>query len=86
MNVNIGLSEFTFVKQRKELRIAKSNIGGVYPDSITVRSHHTGNEVKFVYDAEAAMRNEFWDGILAEYIPVQDIKNVASLIVFAEEF
>lgn len=55
----------------------------VFPRELIVHSNHTGRKITFIHDDAAAERNEFWDGLLAEYIPLERC-NVTKLVIRAE--
>lgn len=38
-----------------------------FPKYVVVRSNHTGRVITFVANEEAAIANEFWDGMQMEY-------------------
>jgi hypothetical protein len=68
-------SDFFYDKKNKAMTCKMSTLGlNRFPRSITIKSDYTGREILFVYDGEAAERNEGWDGELAEYVSVGDIK------------
>jgi hypothetical protein len=72
MTTTHSLQRFEFNKKQRTLCANLSDLGmkwNALPTEITVRSHHTGVAVTFVYDTEAAERNEFWDGEMCEYKP-----------------
>ncbi len=56
-----------------------------FPDVVEVTSTHTGRTVKFKYDVEAALENEFWDGEMAKYRPLDADVKVTSLTVYPYE-
>lgn len=77
-------SDFVFNPRTKVMtaRLQELKLGNSFPRQIEVRSEHTGRVVKFTYDIEAAERNEWWDGEMAEYVPVGDA-NVKKLVITA---
>lgn len=52
-----------------------------FPKRLVVTSHHTGNKATFMYDEEAAMRAEFWDGMEAHYRCMEPRANAEYLIL-----
>jgi hypothetical protein len=85
-NIELSLQQFQFVRKSGLLSIASKYVNGrQFPDTIDIRSHHTGRVVRFVKDTEAAIRNEFWDGEACQYKPLEPIPNVKSLMVFCDE-
>lgn len=80
-------SQFTFDKNTKRMVGEASELGmrpGNFPQSLDVVSDHTGRTVRFVYDLAEALRNEFWDGEMVEYVPsaVDGKVNVERLVIF----
>ncbi len=66
-------NQFRFNKDRRTLSASMSAIIGQFyvggfPSKFTLESAHTGRVVEFETDDEAAIRNEFWDGEMCEYI------------------
>lgn len=80
----LNTSDFVFNQRTKVMsaRLPELNIGNSFPRQLEVRSEHTGRVVKFTYDNDAAERNEWWDGEMAEYVPVGDA-NVKKLVITA---
>lgn len=79
-------NQFTFDKNTKRMVAEASDLGlraGDFPQSLDVVSDHTGRTVRFVYDLAEALRNEFWDGEMVEYVPTSvDSKiNARKLII-----
>lgn len=70
-----------FIKARKVLRVTRAVVGG-FPQKIEVVSSNTGRKMVFVVDVEAGMANEFWDGEMCEYVPVEPLPNVVKLVVY----
>lgn len=67
--VVVSLRDFAYDKDQKKLSAASELTAGTFPPKLKVISHHTGAAIIFVQDDAAAMRNEFWDGEMMEYIP-----------------
>jgi len=79
----IDLHRFAFNKTSGLLSASLSDLGmRKLPQEVEIRSHLTGHVVRFVYDNEAAMRAEFWDGEMAEYKPTSDCR-VKKLAIIA---
>lgn len=78
----ISLAHFDFDPSNGSLTISSDSFGGMFPTEIIVHSHHTGNQIKFIIDHAAAARNEFWDGEMCEYIPIQPTNNCSRLTVY----
>ena len=75
--------QFIFKKQSKVLYGFCPDLGMKnFPDSFTVVSAHTGTEVKFVYDSDAAEQNEWWDGEMAQYRPLGDVPNCRAAVLY----
>ena len=74
--------DFVYNKKTKTMSREMPALGlDEFPRNITIKSVYTGRMVVFIYDEVSAEKNEFWDGELAEYIPVGDT-NVQRLILF----
>lgn len=77
-----SLQQFAFNKQSRLLSASTSDLRlKTFPTEIKVRSHHTGIVMTFEYDNIAAIRHEFWDGEMAEYVPKGDASKVAKLVL-----
>jgi hypothetical protein len=82
--VAVSTQHMEWDKARKTLVAEASALGippGPFPRRLRVQSHYTGRSVLWVYDAEAAERNEGWDGELAEYTPIDGTLNAQRLVV-----
>lgn len=55
------------MKWDKTRNVLHYEILGHFPTNIKVVSAHTGVEIVFKYDGEAAIAADFWDGEMAEY-------------------
>lgn len=80
----ISLEYCSFDKTTGVLRAASEFFGGCFPKEVCVKSQHTGNVVRFVVDEEAALKAEFWDGEMCEYIPIDPTNNCNRLVVIHE--
>ncbi len=80
MQVSSNACEFRKV-ERKLVYVPRV---GHFPEVVVVVSSATGKAVTFVQDAEAALRNEFWDGMECHYIPTAPQERVDSLVLLAE--
>jgi hypothetical protein len=67
--MEINFNDCVFNKKTKTLLLG--NFEARFPNEFKVRSNRTGKVVRFVQDIEAAMRNEFWDGMMMEYKPTE---------------
>jgi hypothetical protein len=69
--MQLSTNDFRFSKERRVLSADLSDlrigprVG--FPNTLDVRSEHTGKVVTFVKDHVAAERHEFWDGEMYEY-------------------
>jgi hypothetical protein len=79
--IEVNTADCEFRKATKTLVIAHTRIGGGFPDTVRVTSHHTGRAVEFVRDVEAAIAAEFWDGEECHYKPANDLPNVEKLVI-----
>ena len=78
-------NQFEFFKERKAMYAVTNNLGITgYPREFQVFSVNTGRTVKFVMDDEAAEANEFWDGEMMAYVPLEYLPNVDKVILTAE--
>ena len=80
----VPLKYATFRKEHGVLVLSSEFLGGCFPAEIIMESHHTGNQVRFVQDTEAAIKTEFWDGECMEYIPVGPSGNCNRLVIVHE--
>lgn len=64
-------NQFQFQKKGRVLVGELSELGippgEGFPNTVTVKSAHTGKIATFVKDHAAAQRNEWWDGEMYEY-------------------
>lgn len=72
MTTQFNTNQFRFIKDHRVLlgniiELVDGYLGG-FPSTMEIKSDHTGKVVRFVVDEEAAIRNEFWDGEMCEYI------------------
>jgi hypothetical protein len=83
--VRANTSRMTYHKERRVLVAEASELGirpGPFPKEVLVQSHHRpGNVVRFVYDEDLAMRNEFWDGMEAHYKSTEPRTNAEYLVI-----
>lgn len=69
----INTKDLNWNKNTKTLMGDESVVGvNVGAREVYIKSNVTGRTIKFVYDQERAIENEFWDGVMCEYIPVED--------------
>ena len=80
----VPLQHAIFLKERGVLVLSSEFLGGCFPAEVIVESHHTGNQVRFVQDVEAAIQNEFWDGECMEYVPTSPTNNCNRLAIVHE--
>lgn len=80
----VPLQHAGFRKEQGVLVLSSEFLGGCFPAEIIMESHHTGNQVRFVQDSEAAVKNEFWDGECMEYVPIDPTNNCRRLVVIHE--
>ena len=77
----IDLQDCSFNKETGRLTMSSELYCGGFPAELVVHSHHTGNDVVFVQDHHAAARNEWWDGEMYEYLPVDPTNNCSGLTI-----
>lgn len=77
----INLQDCSFNKETGRLTLSSEFFCGAFPADLIISSHHTGNEVRFVKDHAAAERNEWWDGEMYEYLPVDPTNNCSGLTI-----
>lgn len=80
----VDLAHCSFRKETGVLTVASEFFGGSFPNEVSVRSHVTGNVVRFVPDEAAAIAAEFWDGEMCEYIPIDPVNNCKRLVIIHE--
>jgi len=75
-NAYFDLSLFIWNKDRGSL--VMRNFSHQFPNQFTVRSHHTGKEVKFVRVTanDNLYDQDMWDGEQMVYRPFGDVPNV----------
>lgn len=82
MTNQINLSQATFDKQNKELRLDAKLVGG-YPREILVMSDYTQNVITFrvIGPEDRRFDMDQWDGELQIYAPVEHCPRVEYMIV-----
>ena len=74
--MNFSTYDFEYNKEKKGLHSDLGTLGiNKFPMKFSITSAHTGAVVEFVYDTDAAMENEGWDGEMALYRPVTETPN-----------
>ena len=84
MSATARLEHCSFRKETGTLVLASEFFAGGFPEEVDITSHHTGVTVRFRKDVEAGIANEFWDGEMCEYIPVDPTNNCRKLVVHHE--
>lgn len=79
MDMKFDTDDFTFKNRTLSLKEVMQS----FPHTVTVFSTHTGRTIRFVINQEAAERNEFWDGLMMEYVP-EERCNVDRLVIVSE--
>lgn len=77
----INLQDCSFNKDTGRLTLSSEFFGGSFPAELVISSHHTGKGVMFVQDNTAAERNEWWDGEMYEYLPIESTNNCFGLTI-----
>lgn len=78
------LTSFSYNKQTKHLTMYNE---ATVPPEFFIRSNHTGRTVRFVVDQEDMIRNEFYDGEIATFVPYrfEDSINVTRVVIIRGE-
>lgn len=78
------LSSFSYNKKTKHLTMY--NEATVHPEFF-IRSNHTGRTVRFIVDQADMIRNEFYDGEIATFIPYEHEEriNVTRVVIIRGE-
>ena len=84
MSPTVNLRYCSFNKDTKTLTVASEFFGGVFPPEVVISSHYSNKTVRFIKDQEAAIANEFWDGEMCEYRPIDDAGNCERLVLIHE--
>lgn len=81
---NFVSDSFDYDKDRKVMAAELSTLRlDRFPKRLYVFSTKTGRTLGFAYDEQAAIQNEFWDGQLMYYKPLDtDQVNVEKLVLF----
>lgn len=77
------LEWFSYNKQSKHLTM----YGATVPPEFFIKSNHTGRTVRFMVDQDDMIRNEFYDGEIATFIPVraEEPINVTRVVIIRGE-
>ncbi len=78
-DIKANLSECKFTKSTKTLVMSFPSCQ--FPDVVKLTSNHTGKVIEFVRDTAAAEQNEWWDGEMYEYKPIEEVPNVVKLVL-----
>ena len=78
--VELGLSDCEYRKDSK-LLVVSSTLTSGFPNTVLVKSEKTGRVIEFEVDVQAGIDNEFWDGEMCEYVPVEPVLTVSRLVV-----
>lgn len=78
------LSSFSYNKATKHLTMYNE---ATIPPEFFIKSNYTGRTVRFVIDQEDMIRNEFYDGEIATFVPCrgEDTINVTRVIIVRGE-
>lgn len=78
------LSSFSYNKKTKHLTMYNE---ATVPPEFFIRSNHTGRTVRFVVDQQDMIRNEFYDGEIATFMPYEHEEriNVTRVVIVRGE-
>ena len=81
MATTIDLTHCSFNREKGHLSCSTEPFGGCFPKEVSIKSHVTGNVVRFVQDVIRAQAHEFWDGEMCEYVPIDPTNNCNRLVL-----
>lgn len=84
MTIMVNLNDLHYCKEKKTLGACSELFAGAFPRDIIVKSHVTGNEVKFspVGPGHRLFNDDFWDGEMCIYVADVQTPRVDYLYVY----
>ena len=80
---NIKLQHCEYQKEKKQLLLSSSHLGGKFPRELFITSHHTQKIVRFtvIGPEDILFDEDQWDGEQQIYRPVGNVPGVDHLVI-----